>query len=49
MYGELLKLSKSVQARLSKCYRRLLEEKVDYDMAVQALKQIAQNGMFDKK
>ena len=27
----------------------LLEEKVDYDMAVQALKQIAQNGMFDKK
>lgn len=26
----------------------LLEEKVDYDMAVQALKQIAQNGMFDK-
>lgn len=27
----------------------LLEEKVDYDMAVQALKQMAQNGMFDKK
>lgn len=27
----------------------LLEEKVDYDMAVQALKQIAQSGMFDKK
>lgn len=27
----------------------LLEEKVDYDMAIQALKQIAQNGMFDKQ